>query len=429
MIIFAGLSHGTAPVAVRERCAVPQDQRAQVRAELAARVGPVVLLSTCGRIEVYCAAPPVEAAAIQTRAADWLARRAGLNETDAGLLIVTDTGEAAVERLVRVACGLDSALQGEDEILGQVRRAWLDAGQDGPLPPALDAAFRLAVRTGRQARRTGDPHAWTSLAEGAAARVAGVLRERAAPRVLVSGSGPMGMRAARTLRAEFGKGLDLVLAGRTPERVAVHAGQIHATPALLDELPNLLTWADAAIVALRAPSPLLTAANVPARAGDQPLVIVDLSLPRAVAASAGDVPGVRLLNVDQLTTGGDRRSRWDRAALAEVERLVARAVQDHAALVERPDALTTLVTLRLQADAVRRAQLARTVRRLPHLDGEALAAVDAMTRAIVNRLLHEPTLRLRADADGTTVNGVRELFGLHQGGGADEARPTVVPGW
>lgn len=410
MLVVAGLTHVRAPLAVRERCAVAVEERDRVRAELARRFGHAVVLSTCGRVEVYVDVPADETARARGELVSWLDERAG-GDDDVAAYAETCDGVDAVRRVVRVACGLESALEGEDEILGQVRRAWLDAGLAGTLSPALDAAFRLAVRTGRQARRMGDGGAWTSLADAAAAHVALAVGEMAAPRVLIAGSGPMGLRAALGLRERFGDDLEIAMAGRTPARVAVHAAQVDARPLGLPELPGALAWADATVVGLRTRRALIGAADLSPRPAQRPLLIVDLSLPRAVAAEAGDVPGVTLRNVDHLSGAEGHGSRWDATGRRRVDTLIERALDDWTALTERSDALATLTALRIQADGIRRAQLARTLRRLPQLDDEARWAVDALTRAIVNRILHEPTLQLRADAEGA-VEQVRAAFGM-----------------
>ena len=411
MLVFAGLSHRLTPLAVRERCAVPTEERATIRAQLCRQLGPVVLLSTCGRLELYADAGDHPAATLE-RALGWLAERTRLSDNELAPLVETATGADAVRRLVRVACGLESALEGEDEVLGQVRRAWLDAGLAGELSPSLDAAFRLAVRSGRQARRFGDRGGWTSLAETAAAHVALAVAEQATPRVLIAGTGPMGMRAALALRGRFGPELELLVAGRTPQRVTAHAAQVNGRPLTLADVPYALDHVDAALVGLRTRAALIAAADVTPRSAERPLTIVDLSVPRAVEPAVGDLPGVRLRDVDHLTGNEGRHTRWSVEDRARVERLVAQAVCDYTASAERSDAITTLTTLRMQADGVRRAQLARTLRRLPELDDEARWAIDALTRAIVNRLLHTPTMRLKADTGDEVAGQVRELFGL-----------------
>jgi glutamyl-tRNA reductase len=412
MIVMTGLSHVKAPLELRERCAVPAEERDTARAEITRRLGPAVLLSTCGRIDVYVDVADSDRAGATAQLRAWLAQRAGVSTSAIGTYVETLAGEAAVRRIVRVACGLESALEGEDEILGQVRRSWLDAGLAGTLSPALDAAFRLAVRTGRQVRRFGSREAWTSLAETAAAHVALALSERTVPRVLIAGSGPMGMRAALALRSRFGDGLEMAIAGRTPERVTVHAAEAAAQPLTLAGIPPALAWADAAVVGLRTRTPLIDASQIAPRPPERPLLIVDLSLPRAVAPDAGMVQGVSLRDIDHLAGAERGHARWDREDRARIERLVERALRDHAALTHRTDAATTLAALRIQADGIRRSQLDRTLRRLPYLDADARWVVDALTRAIVNRILHEPTMRLKRDDGDAITAQVRQTFGL-----------------
>ncbi len=408
MLLYAGLSHGCAPLHLRERCAVPTDDRERVTADLRRRFAHVVLLSTCGRVELYIDDPNPDAA--EQAAVAWLAARAGLTPTAMAAHVETGRDADAARRAVRVACGLESAVQGEDEILGQVRRAWLDAGSARALSPALDTTFRLAVRTGRQARRIGDPHAWTSLADTAAAHVASAIGRLPAPRVLIAGSGPMGLRAARWLRGRFGLEMELTLAGRTPERVAAHAAALDARPLDLAGIPAALDRADAAVVGLRTRATVIAAGHLAPRPPDRPLMLVDLSVPRAVDAAVARLPGVTFRDVDDLGDGEGGHTRWDAGGRGDVERLVERAVQDFGARTERTDAAATLAALRIQADGIRRRQLAHTLRRLPHLDDEARWAIDALTRSIVNRLLHDPTMRLKADTSGDAVRHIHEMF-------------------
>lgn len=411
MLIFTGLSHQRTPLALRERCAVSPARRLQALTELRRRFGHAVLLSTCGRVELYLDGPADADAAVC-----WLAEQGRVPEAELAPYIETAREADAARRIVRVACGLESVVEGEDEILGQVRRAWLDAGAAGALSPALDAAFRLAVRAGRQARRLGDPQAWTSLADSAAARAALAVADLAAPRVLVAGTGPMGLRAARTLRDHLGEGLALELAGRTPARVTAHAAALGARPLSLDDVPAALGRVDAAVVALRAPRTLFGPAHVAPRPAGRPLLIVDLSVPRAVDPAVETHPGVRLLDVDGVAAGEGRPARWGPAERARVEAIAEEAVQAFCARSRRSEAEATLATLRLRAEGTRRALLERTLRRLPDLDDEARWRIDALTRALVNRLLHEPTMRLRADADGTVARQVQALFFDHTHG-------------
>lgn len=412
MLLFAGLSHHHAPLELRERCAVPVEERDRARAELSRMLGNVVLLSTCGRVEIYADIDPAANPDAEHVVQEWLARRAGDDAGRVSTYMDIARAEDAVRRIVRVACGLESALEGEDEILGQVRRAWLDAGHAGTLAPSLDAAFRLAVRTGRQVRRFGSRDAWTSLAESAAAHVGLAVGEQATPRVLIAGSGPMGLRAAHSLRSRFGADLELMMAGRTPARVNVHAAQVDARPLTLEEIPAALAWADAAVVGLRTRAPLIGIGQVPARSVYRPLLIVDLSLPRAVEPAVGTLPGVSLRDVDHLAGAERGHTRWDRHDRERIELLVERALEDHAALTHQTDATATLAALHIQADGIRRAQLDRTLRRLPHLDAEARWVLDALTRAIVNRVLHAPTMQLKSDNKDETAAQVRQVFGL-----------------
>jgi glutamyl-tRNA reductase len=258
----------------------------------------------------------------------------------------------------------------------------------------------------------GDDAGWTSLADGAAARVAALTERLPAPRVLVAGTGPMGTRAAHTLRERLGERLALTLAGRTPERLQAYAVALQARPVQLAALPEAFAWADAAIVGLRTRTALIDVQTVRPRPETRPLTIVDLSLPRAVHPDVARLPGVTLQDVDGITRGEGAHSRWRPEDRVRVVRLVEDAVHSYSVRIDPSDAAATLTTLRLRAEAVRRAQLNRTLARLPDLDAESRYAVEAMTRAIVNRLLHDTTMRLRAGENGDVAEQVRTLFGL-----------------
>lgn len=411
MLIFAGLSHASAPLPVRERCAIMVAERSDLRDELARLVGPVVALATCGRLEFYCDVPAEESEVSLRRLARWFDERHGAGDAPIGPYLQFATGGEVVSRALRVACGLDSAVRGEDEILGQTRRAWLDAGLSGTLSPSLDALFRLAVRTGREARRIGSVQMISSLADAAAARVTRSLAQRQEPRLLIAGSGPMGMRAARLLREQFGADLHIWMAGRTPARVAAHAAQVAARPLCLGDLPEALAWADAVVVGLRTRTPLIQRVHITER-GARPLLIADLSLPRAVEPEVGQLPGVRLCDVDHLGFGDAGSLRWNAAEQAQVERMVENAARNFAAANEPIETLDTLRSLRLQAEGIRQSLLSSTLRRLPQLDEDARYMVDALTRALVNRVLHEPTMRLKHAGDGELPGQARALFGL-----------------
>ncbi|MGH2583909.1 MAG: hypothetical protein ACRDJE_03255, partial [Dehalococcoidia bacterium] len=147
MLAVVGVSHRSVPLDLRERCAVPVEEREAALASLHRRFGSVALLSTCGRTEVYLDVPPGDAEAAVAAVSDWLAGRTGRDRERLLDGIEVAAESSAIQHLVRVACGLESALEGEDEILGQVRHAWRDAGRAAALSPELDAAFRLAVQT------------------------------------------------------------------------------------------------------------------------------------------------------------------------------------------------------------------------------------------------------------------------------------------
>jgi glutamyl-tRNA reductase len=411
-LVCLGLSHRTAPVELRERLSTlgPGAGRCPAVEEHA-------VLSTCYRVELYAyLSEGVDEA--REELIDVLARG---HDVERDLLtdhLYVHAGEDVARHLCRVAAGLDSLVLGEAEILGQVGAAFEEGRAAETTGPVLSLLFRTAVTAGRRARSESaigaNPATASSMAMALAAGVLGDLKDRNA---LVVGAGRI---AFQTLKAATGRGIvSIAVANRTKARAVEAASAFGATAYRLDELGDALAWADVAVTATSSEEPVVSAETVAAAmAGraDRPLVLVDLAVPADVERSAGDVAGVRLFDVDDLRAGLDGAIGSRLREVPKVEEVVAEEVEAFARRYRELEVEPLVAALRRQAESIRELELERMLRDLGDVDPQTADRIEHLSRALVKKLLHEPTVRLRAragegDADEVAA-AVRELFGL-----------------
>jgi len=325
-------------------------------------------------------------------------------------------GEDVARHLSRVAAGLDSLVLGEAEILGQVRDAYESAGEAAG--PALTLLFRTAIAAGRRARSEtaigANPATASSMALALADGVLGDLRAR---RALVVGAGRVGLQ---TLKAVTGRGVaQIAIANRSAEHASQAADRFGGTAYTLEELEHALAWADLAVTATGAEEPVLRADLVRvamARRPERPLVIVDLAVPADVERTVADIDGVSLFDVDDLRAGLDDALAARLAEVPKVEAILEEEVAGFRRRYHELEIEPLLAALRVQAEEIREQEVERALRRLGEIDPEIAAQVEHLSRALVKKLLHEPTVRLRERAGDGDVDdvaaAVRELFGL-----------------
>ncbi|HKE99232.1 MAG TPA: glutamyl-tRNA reductase [Actinomycetes bacterium] len=418
-VFVVGLSFTSAPLELLERLAIDPERRSKALAHLTRmdHVHEGVVLSTCNRVEVYAAVTRFHAGAAGTRR--FLAEFSHVDPQDLAGRLYDYYQEAAVAHLFRVAAGLDSMVVGEVEVLGQVREALAVAEREGAAGPVLGRAFQHAIRAGRRVR------AETALGTGPRSTVSvglalarGQLGGLAGRRVVVVGAGAMGRLAGRTLRDE-GAG-ELMIVNRSPERGAALARELDGRVVPLDRITEALAGADLLVACTAATSPTVSvdavAQALPLRAGSGPLVVLDLGVPRDVEPAARALPGVVLADLDDVRTVLEASGG---AAGIEIER--ARALVDEAVasfMTRQREArlAPTIRALRGRAEALRRQELDRARPRLAGLDPRQAEAVEALTRGLVNKLLHDPVVRgkqLATGPDGDLVERLlRDLFGL-----------------
>ena len=372
------------------------------------------LLSTCYRVELYAyLVDGVEDA--REALIDALAEAHAVDRAELVHLYV-HAGEDVARHLCRVASGLDSLVLGEAEILGQVRDAFDKAGS-ARIGPVLSLLSRTAVATGRRARAETaigvNPATASSMALSLAEGVLGDLSER---RVLVIGAGRIGLQS---LKAVTGRGIaQVAIVNRSPGRAAEAAARFGTVVYAWDRLDDALAWADVAVSATSSEKTVIGVDVVRAAAQrrESPLVLVDLAVPADVDRDAADVPGVRLFDVDDLRAGLDGALA---SRLREVPRVEAVVEEDVLLFGRRYRELEVeplVAALRRRADGIREAEVERTLRHLGDVDPATADHIDRLSQALVKKLLHEPTVRLRERAGGGEAGDVaavvRELFGL-----------------
>lgn len=436
-ISVVGVSHHTAPIEVRERIAFSAREVPPLLSGLVGTgtVGEAVVLSTCNRTEIYSVLPELAAGEAEIRAL--LAERAPGSAAECGRYLYARRDRGAVEHLLRVSSGLDSMVVGEPQIQGQVREAYRAAAHlttdAGPVVgPTLNRLFQLALGIGGRVRSE------TELGRGAASmstaavelakKIFGSLEGR---RALVVGAGEMSETTLDCLRAE-GVRTTLVV-NRTFDRAAELAARWSGRAIPWSELGDALRGVDIAICSTAAPHPVLSVDRVREsmpNGAKQPLCIIDLALPRDVDPRVGGEPNVFLYNIDDLQEIVEDNLGRRRSELPRAESIVAEGVEDYWGWYSSLAVVPTIRDLREHAEAVRREELEKALRRLEHLPAEDREAVEQMTRSLLNKLLHSPTVRLREAAGngrGTSVlDAVRYLFGLDRAGAGPRSDPEEM---
>jgi len=423
-VLVVGLSHHSAPVRVLERVAITA---ADVPKALHAlrdshTVREAVVLSTCNRVEVFADVDKFHGGVGEI--SDLLATISGLPLEALSEYLYVHYEDRAVQHLFTVACGLDSMVVGEAQILGQLRSAYGVARREAATGRVLHELFQHALRVGKRSRtETGIDRAGASLVALGLETGTAALGSLAGRSVLLIGAGPMGALAGASLR-RAGAG-SIVVANRTAANAARLAATLDGHAIGLDGLPAALTEADIVVSATGAtglvlPVDVLTAA-IRARAG-RPVFLLDLALPRDIDPSVRALSGVTLTDLESM-----------RAALAtaqagrEVEAvrcIVAEEVSVFLAWQRAVQVAPTVVALRSKAADVVDAELLRLSARLPDLDARARAEVATTVRRVVDKLLHAPTVRVQELAEfpggHTYADALRELFGLNP------AMPSVM---
>jgi glutamyl-tRNA reductase len=401
-LIVVGLNHRTVPVELLERMTVPDAVLPKVLHDLAARehVLEAVLLSTCNRTEIYAQCTRFHAAVGDVR--DFLAAYSGAPSEDFADHLYTYYDDAAVAHLFSVAAGLDSMIVGESEILGQVRQAADAAVYEGTANQLLPRLFKHAIESGKRVRtETGIGRHPVSISSAAVTVAAERLGTLDGANVLVVGAGRMGRGLASTLRSR-GAGRVLV-ANRTPARAEELARHVGGEALPLSDVADALVDADVLLTSTASSEVLFERATIEmvmACRNSQPLLIVDVALPRDVDPGVRDMDDVTLLDLDDLKDYARRSAERRRAEIGRVREIIAAEVDRYRSERAVREVAPIVSSLHAFGESVREHELQRFRAKLARLDPDARAVVDALTQGIVNKLLHEPTARVK-DAAGT----------------------------
>jgi glutamyl-tRNA reductase len=414
-IAVLGVNHRSAPLALRERLALPDEQVPAALRALSAEADEAYVLSTCNRTELYVATREGDPAEILFSVlAD---RRDVSRDTLAGhtYLLIDD---AAVRHLFRVASGLDSMVVGESQILGQVRDAFELATSEQSIGRVLGRVLPLALEVGKRARTE------TNISRGAvspssvavqlARRTLGDLKPRA---VLVIGAGDAAQATVRSL-ADAGVA-EIFVANRSLPRAEEIASDVGGTAVPYAELSRALCRADIVISSTGSVDHIVLADDlrvvVELRQG-RPLLCIDIAVPRDIDPAAATIPSVVLYNIDDLEALCEANLLERQREVAGVEEIVEEGLIEHRAWFSAQQVLPTIGALYQRAESIRRTEMERTVRRLSTLTAQDRDLIDVMTSAIVRRILHGPVAALKArtgDPDAQDLaQFVQELFAL-----------------
>jgi glutamyl-tRNA reductase len=427
-LFVAGLSHRTAPIAVREQLVVDEDKLREILAGLVARgtCAEVMILSTCNRIEVYGMAEVAGEA--RSAAFRQMATHRGLELAALEPLFYAKDGTEAVQHAFRVASSLDSMVLGEPQILGQVKDAFAIAQSARTVGPALHSLMSQAFAVAKRVRSDTEVGRHAVSVSFAAVELARKIFDGLAGRsVLLVGAGEMGELAARHLQ-DAGT-LPIYVTNRTASRAQELARDLAGTAVPFADLFGVLGQVDIVITSTAAPEPIITAREVaavfPARRG-RPLFFIDIAVPRNVESTVNDLDDVFVYDVDDLRSVVEANLRERQREAQRAEALVEREVEKFAERLRSLEVVPTIVSLREKLEEIRKAELARALGRLPGADEATRQALEALSQGIVNKVLHAPTVKLRDSSRSghgpRWIEVISELFGL---GGKGRGAPRA----
>ena len=417
-VVILGLNHRTVPLDLLERVTIDGSRLAKALHEVVSRdhVSEAVVLSTCNRSEVYVVAEKFHPAYADLRS--FFSELAFVPPEELADHLYVHDGADAAAHLFAVAAGLDSAVIGEAEILGQVRQAWERAQEEGAAGSQLNLLFRHALEIGKRARtETAIGRHVASVSTAAVAMAAERLGTLEGRSILVLGAGDMGEGMVRSLASNGVT--DIRIANRTWDRAAELAERVGGRAIRLADLDASLAEVDLLLTGTGASSMLIENADV-ARVMEirdgRALLVVDVAVPRDVDPTAAELPGVTLLDMDDLRAFAEAGQAERRREVAAVRIMVAEELDRYMAVSSAREVAPLVSALREQGEDVRRAELERFRAKLGELDERQIDAIEALTHGIVAKLLHQPTVGLK-DAAGTPkgerlAEALRDLFDL-----------------
>ncbi len=416
-LLAIGVSHKTAPVEVRERLALPEVRAAEFMRDLrgAGDVSEAVAISTCNRTELYLVVgDPVEA---ESTVLAMLSRQASIRPTGLASAIYSHRNCDAARHLYRVTAGLESMIVGENEVQGQVKRAYEAALAQEMTGPLTNRLFKAALEAGKRVRtETGIGERALTLPAVAVALARERLGALDGRKVVIIGTGETSELTAQALahsgvRAVF-------VASRRRDRAISLARRHGGDSVSFDELPAELARADIVVSATSSPHLLLEVRELSEVMGcraERPMLLIDLAVPRDIEAACGGIEGVSLYDIDDLQAVIARNRRVRQAEARTAEGIVEEEIQKFAAWLGSLEVLPTLAALRARADEIAAEVVRENDGKWESASPRDRERIGALARTVVNRLLHDPTVRMKELHDDRVhmrMALVRELFGL-----------------
>lgn len=416
-LLALGVSHKTAPVEVRERLALPDNRAAEFLRDLrgTADVREAVAISTCNRTELYLVVgDPVEA---ESTVLAMLSSQASIRPTELAGAIYSHRNCDAARHLYRVTAGLESMIVGENEVQGQVKRAYEAALAHETTGPLTNHLFKAALEAGKRVRtETGIGERALTLPAVAVTLARELLGALGGHEVVIIGTGETSELAARALA---NSGVRTVfVASRRRDRAVSLARRYGGASVSFDELPQELARADIVVSATSSPH-LLVGCNELAEVMDRrqvrPMLLIDLAVPRDMDPECAEIEGVSLYDIDDLQAVIARNRRVRQTEARTAEGILEEEIQHFAAWLGSLEILPTLAALRARADEIAAQVVRDNEGKWETASPRDLERVRTLAKAVVNRLLHDPTVRmkeLRDDRVHMRMALVRELFGL-----------------
>lgn len=411
-----GISHNTTPIAFREKLAISASQLPNALLLLRRYSYPGVILSTCNRTEIYAISSKGHSA--EPRIIDFLKDHANIHDTDLSAYSYAYHDEDVISHLFRVAAGLDSMVVGEFEILGQVSQALETAEQAQMADLPLRNFFQSAMRTGRRVRdETLISKNALSVSSVAVDLATKVIPDLSGCNMLVIGAGEAGRLVAKA--AKDRGACHIVVTSRSRDRVSALASMLGGRPAAFEELKGELCDSDIVISCTGAPHTVLDAGLIgeamQARP-ERPLVIIDIAVPRDVEPDVERISNVFLHNIDDLVqiSNSNRELRGDEVQRAQA--IVLDEAERFSSWWRTLEVRPTVSALIGKAESIRTRQLNLTLKKLQGLGDEERQSLEAMTKSIVQRILHDPIKCLKENGDSkqSYIQAVRELFRLDE---------------
>ncbi|HEU0022263.1 MAG TPA: glutamyl-tRNA reductase [Dehalococcoidia bacterium] len=415
-LLVLGLNHRTAPIELREKLTIDRDALGPSLKLLAAYARPGVILSTCNRLEVY--AFEEAETDLPARIIAFLTAVSGVTEPELRSHLYQHQGDGCAQHLFRVASGLDSMVVGETQVLGQVRTAFSVATELGFVRGPLSGLFHQALRTARQIHReTNIGSRSRSVSQAGVQLARGLLGDLAQKQALVIGAGDAGRLVAQALSDAGVK--KIMVTNRTRWRAEGLARELGGIAVPIEELSRQLAQADVVISSTGSPGYMLDQLTIREALGQRsgrPLLLIDIAVPRDIDPAVGSLDNVQLYDLDALQLMSEIAPEDLEQDLAWAEGIVEGRTEEFHQWWDSLDVIPLIASIREQAEAIRRAEVARTIGklkgRMPDDLEELASRLDAMTNALVKKLLHHSTVHFKENRGPAQQELARQLFNL-----------------